>query len=178
MRLVGSSLMPNVVENMLDAKAELDARLRTVINDFTNGYASKMTDGVSLAAADKKNFDAATAVKAARESIEKEAPTMRAKLDEYLEDLRTKDTLAGAVQDQVQTNYEGFYNRHMSQTGAKTNGSWKKGKSRDDGVWDPDTFADWASTVFGLGNGMWEDEEGKANGGSSSPALSTTGGSV
>lgn len=170
MRLVGSSLMPNVVENMLDAKLELDGRLRTVINEFTNGFAMRMTGSVAESASKAKGFIPVNGVRSTRVAIETEVPLMRGKLDEYLDDLRTKETLAVAVQDQVQANYENFFERHNRH--AKANGSSvsKKGKGREDDVWDPDTFADWAATVFGVGSALLEED-----GVGSSPALSRRG---
>ena len=169
-RLVGSSLMPNVVENMLDAKLELDGRLRTVINDFTNGFAARMTSAVAEPASKAKGFSPSDAVPSARAAIEKEVPLMRSKLDEYLEDLRTKETLAAAVQDQVQANYEDFFERHKTYARANGGSVSKKGKGREDDVWDPDIFADWAATVFGVGNALLEED-----GSGSSPALSRRG---
>ena len=150
-RLVGNSFMPRVVENMLDAKAELDAQLRAVISDFTNGFAARMTLPVSLPATKKSDFDASKSMKDLKSTIEREVKRLRIKLDEYIEDARTKDTLAGAIQDQAVSNYEDFYDRHISEGRSQGNAPSKKGKGRQDDTWDPDTFADWATTVFGLG---------------------------
>lgn len=150
MRLVGSGLIPRVVENMLDAKTELDARLRNVISDFTHDSAFKMTTAVSPSTIQKQGFDSVTAMRAVQASVEKEVPQLRTKLDEYLEDLRTKETLIGAVEDQMLQNYEEFFNHYMKL--AKTNGTSvsKKGKGKRDDVWDPETFADWTSSVFNV----------------------------
>ena len=139
-RLVGNSLMPRVVENMLDAKAELDAQLRNVIGDFTNGFATRMTTQVSEAATAKSDFDGAKAMGLLRKNVEKEVKVLRGKLDEYIEDARTKDTLAGAIQDQSVSNYEDFYERHLSSKQSNGAASSKKGKGRQEGIWDPDTF--------------------------------------
>jgi len=46
MRLVGGGLVPTVVHNMLDAKSELDGRLRTVINEFVSAFAMRMTASI------------------------------------------------------------------------------------------------------------------------------------
>ena len=139
--------MPRVVENMLDAKVELDGRLRKVINDFTTGFAARMTVPIAEKSVAKGRFDADEAVTALRGAIEKEVPTLRRKLDEYLTDVRTKETLVGAVQDLVTENYEEFYMKYIS--GGMKNGKVKrKGKGRGDETWDMDTFAEWASGVF------------------------------
>ncbi|KAI9771478.1 MAG: Golgi transport complex subunit 3 [Geoglossum simile] len=147
LRLVGGGLLPRVVENMLDAKVELDGRLRKVINDFTTGFATRMTIPIAEKAVAKGRFDSVTAVKAAQDAIQKEVPLLRRKLDEYLPDARTKETLVGAVQDLVMENYEEFYVKHVSGT-AKNGKVSRKGKGRDDETWDVDTFAEWASGVF------------------------------
>lgn len=167
MRFLGNNMMPKVVENMFDAKAELDARLRTVISTFTNEYAARMTSAVADPATKKKDFDAPKAVKTVRSTIEKEVLALRSRLVEYLDDMRTRETLAGAVQDQVLANYDDFFEQHTSN--ARANGSVvsKKGKGRQDDVWDPETFADWAITVFGVGDVGFDEGDG-----GSSPALS------
>jgi hypothetical protein len=97
-KLVKGAAMPKVVENMLDAKVELDARLRFVINEFTSHFAGRMTagiDGVSSRLSAANSADPAGAV---RTAIEKEVVGLRAKLEEYLEDGRTRETLVAAVQ--------------------------------------------------------------------------------
>ena len=97
-KLVKGAAMPKVVENMLDAKVELDARLRFVINEFTRQFAGRMTAGIEgkpnrLAAT--KSADPAGVVRVATEN---EVVVLRAKLEEYLEDTRTRETLVAAVQ--------------------------------------------------------------------------------
>jgi hypothetical protein len=147
LRLVGGGLLPRVVENMLDAKVELDGRLRQVINDFTTGFATRMTVPIAENTVAKGRFDAGAAVKSLQDAIENEVSLLRRKLDEYLTDVRTKETLVGAVQDLVTENYEEFYVKHMS--GATKNGRVsRKGKDRDDETWDVDAFAEWAMGVF------------------------------
>jgi len=164
-KLVGSGLVPRVVENMLDAKVELDGKLRTVINDFTNSFAIRMTTAISGVALTKQGtrFDAFPATKVVREEIEKQTPFLRRKLDEYLDDIRTKETLVGAVQDQVVQSYEDFYQKQISNGTNGRLGS-KKGKGREDEIWDPDMFADWCQDVFkvgGLGLGLGLDMAGQ-----------------
>ena len=147
-RFMGGGLLPKVVENMLDAKAELDGRLRTVINEFTNNCASQMTNAISTIATSARGFEGIKAVKAVQEASEKEVPLLRRKLDEYLDDQRTKETLVSAVQDQAIQNYETFYDLQMTNKRANGKAVSKKGKGRDDEIWDPDMFAEWASGVF------------------------------
>ena len=169
-RLVGSSLIPHVIENMLDAKAELDAQLRTVIGDFTNGFANRITAAISESATSAASFDAGKSMQNLRKTVEREAKVLRQKLDEYLDDARTKDTLAGAIQDQAVSNYEDFFERHTTKDRVNGTTSSKKGKGRGDDVWDADTFADWTTTIFGLGNTDMTDDQD-----ASSPSLSRVG---
>ncbi|KAI9823282.1 MAG: Golgi transport complex subunit 3 [Thelocarpon impressellum] len=157
MRFMGGGLLPRVVENMLDAKAELDGRLRTVINEFTNTLAARTTTAISASSSSKRGFQGGAAVKAVREAAEKDVPLLRRKLDEYLDDARTKETLVGAVQDQVVQNYEHFYRKHAVYGKANGRASRPKGKGREDEVWDLDTFAEWTAGVYGVGReGMRE----------------------
>lgn len=188
MRLVGGGLLPRVVENMLDAKVELDGRLRTVINDFTAGYASAMTKALPLKfkpSDNTKNVDdaAGKAVIATRKAVEKSAPALRQKLDQYLDDPRTKETLVAAIQDQIVQIYEGFFDSYTNRDGGKAQARSisKKGKSREDTVWDIDTFAEWTEGIFMVGReGMIEldddhDGDGVGSGGGRSRSVSRNG---
>ena len=148
----GGGLLPRVVENMLDAKAELDGRLRTVINDFTNNNAKRMTSKLSSNLTNqKKGSDAGEAVQAVRLAVDKEVPLLRQKLDEYLDDARTRETLVAAVQDSVIQMYEDFYEAYTSKANNAGKTVSKKGKGREDDVWDVDTFAEWVENVFRVG---------------------------
>lgn len=158
-RLVGGGLLPKVVENMLDAKAELDGRLRTAINEFTNNFAARMTKEADAIGKTKRNFDGVQAVKKIQEVSEKEVPLLRRKLDEYLDDIRTKETLVGAVQDQVIQNYETFHDLYTAEKRANGKAISKKGKGRDDELWDPDMFNEWATGLFRVGKIGIEDED-------------------
>lgn len=168
--------MPRVVENMLDAKAELDARLRGVIHDFVNEFAGKMVAAMPTTtgkakptaqqlAALEDPTKAAAAVQATRVTIEAEVLLLRTKLDEYLDDARVKETLIAAVEDHVLQCYEEFFDRYTRGSGGAGDGAGngrnggmvgtpgsisRKGKGREDDVWDPDTFADWTGNVFGV----------------------------
>ena len=147
-RFVGRGLLPSVVENMLDAKVELDGRLRTVINDFTTSSAERMTQAINESARGKKSFDATASLRKTQELTVQEVPKLRRKLDEYLDDMRTKETLVGAVQNQVVSNYEAFYESFAAAKKAIGAKVGKKGKGREDDVWDGDTFGDWVEEVF------------------------------
>jgi conserved oligomeric Golgi complex subunit 3 len=180
MRLIGGGLFPQVVENMLDAKVELDGRLRTVINDFTAGYATAMTKALPLSfKPGDRNVDdmASKAVIATRKAIEKGAPALRQKLDEYLDDPRTKETLVAAVQDQIAQIYESFFDSYTHREGkAATKSISKKGKSREDTVWDIDTFFEWTEGIFMVGReGMIDADEDRDGGESGSRSLSRSG---
>lgn len=147
-RLMGGSLIPRVVENMLDAKVELDGSLRTVINDLTSDFASRITKPVDASATAKRGFDAPQAINVIHKVAEKEVPMLRRKLDEYIDDVRTKETLVAAVQDQVIQNYEMFYDMYTAEKRSNGKQMSKKGKGRDDEAWDPDMFTEWAGNVF------------------------------
>ncbi|OKL60595.1 hypothetical protein UA08_04046 [Talaromyces atroroseus] len=152
MRLVGSGLLPKVVENMLDAKVELDGRLRTVINDFTNDFAHRMTSTLPTKFIENGTIGDGGAISPVCRSIEKEVPILRKALDDYLEDTRTKETLVGAVQDRVIQIYEEFYEGYASSL-VKSKGIpvGAKGKGRQHAVWDVDTFEEWSEEVFRVG---------------------------
>ncbi|KAL8725391.1 MAG: hypothetical protein Q9181_006433, partial [Wetmoreana brouardii] len=143
-RHLGGNLLPKVVENMLDAKVELDGRLRQVITTFTSALADRITAPINDAAATTTATATATATKnknsdqpllkavaAVQTLAEKEIPFLRKKLNEYLDDPRTKETLVSAVQDLVLQNYETFYDAVMQKEGADASiGGRKRGKGK------------------------------------------------
>jgi hypothetical protein len=157
-RFVGGSLVPKVVTNMLDAKAELDGRLRKIINEFVDSFAKRMTKPLQTTVK-----DAQSATSQVRQTIEKDVPFLRKKLEEYIADPRTKETLVAAVMDKVVEHYEDWYEEYNN--GAKTGSGGRKGKGREDEVWGPGAFVEWAGGVFDIGRlGFIEDED---NGGHS-----------
>ncbi|KAK5113510.1 hypothetical protein LTR62_003379 [Meristemomyces frigidus] len=166
---VGQGLLPRVVENMLDAKAELDGRLRTIINEFVNGYASHITapiDPTTIAQAQataksaeveqgKPSFDTLQAVRVVHGLAEKNVPVLRAKLDQFVTDSRTKETLVAAVRDQVVLTYEEFAEAYSEGKGKKLS---RKGKAREDEIWSVDLFAEVMERVFGVGETVGRDD--------------------
>ena len=162
---VGGGLLPKVVENMLDAKAELDGRLRTVINDFVNGYANHITapvepSTVSQAKA-KQQFDALKAVRTVRGLAEKDVPLLRAQLSEYIDDARTRETLVAAVRDQVMMSYEDFFDTYSEAQGKKLS---RKGKAREDEVLSPDLFSEAMERVFQVGQVVGDEPDSGSGG--------------
>ncbi|KAK3070950.1 Golgi transport complex subunit 3 [Teratosphaeriaceae sp. CCFEE 6253] len=156
---VGGGLLPRVVENMLDAKAELDGRLRTVINDFVNGIADHISAPIepTTVAKAKEEFEALKAVQTVRELAEKDVPSVRAKLGEYVEDARTRETLVAAVRDQVLLSYEEFFDGYSEGKGKKLS---RKGKAREDEIWGPELFSEAMERVFLVGEVVGGDDEG------------------
>ncbi|KAI9680147.1 MAG: Golgi transport complex subunit 3 [Trizodia sp. TS-e1964] len=162
MRFVSdASLLPRVVNNMVDAKSELDGRLRTVINDFTISAAARMTASIASSATQARSFDAHSAMKALSEGVQREVPLLRSMLDNYIDDLRTKEALVRAVLDQVMGNYETF-SESFRQAAREAIGKGKgAGNGEEDALWDLETFAEWAEGVFKVGVVVDGNSEGK-----------------
>lgn len=160
-RLVAAGLAGTglVVRNMFDAKAELDAELRKVINEVVQGFAERMTEGIGEGAMmkDGSRFDAKAASVEVRGRVEKDVPFLRRKLEEYVEDTRTRETLVQAVMDAVCAAYEEFFEK-VGEEGARKGRS--KGKGREDSVWDSDVFGEWAERVFAVRRMGFEDGDG------------------
>ncbi|EPS44581.1 hypothetical protein H072_1414 [Dactylellina haptotyla CBS 200.50] len=131
--------LPKVVENMLDAKVELDAKLRTTINQFTEGWASRICGPVIESAG--HGPEALEASLALRRLAESEVPILRQKLNEYITDIRTRETLVGAVQEMAIQSYESFYERA------------DKSPELED-LWDVDTFVVFTNKAFGTEDAM------------------------
>ncbi|KAL3475035.1 Sec34-like family-domain-containing protein [Aspergillus californicus] len=159
MRLVGHGLLPRVIENMLDAKVELDGRLRTVINEFINGFAGKMTASLPSKFVDSRNLQRGELIYPTCHNVENEVPILRKILGDYLDDIRMKETLVGAVLDRVIQIYEEFFDKYTSSERSKGKAVSKKGKGREDAVWDVDTFAEWCESIFRVGVATRDDGE-------------------
>lgn len=166
-RLAAGGLMPRVVENMLDAKAELDGRLRAVINIFVNSFSDRITaplvsmPQLTAAPGSDASADANKATVAVRGIAQKEILFLRKRLDEYIEDARTRETLVAAVRDQVILVYENWIEKVKdgSHGGVKIGRVSRKGKGREDEVWSAEVFAEWCEKIFAVGSVVGEDEE-------------------
>jgi hypothetical protein len=145
-------LIPKVVENMLDAKAEVDARLRQAINDFTGQFVTRMTAPIDTKKNKKVPVQEVPARTAKiRQNIEHETPFLRSKLEEYITDHRTREMLVAAVAESVAQAYEDWFDTSYSPSISGT-GRSTKGKGREDGVWDPDVFTEWCNGIFKVGH--------------------------
>lgn len=90
--------IPVIVENMLDAKEELDGKLRIAINGFTASTAEDIgSTVVGKAEVDAKEEEIRLAAAKFRETAEKALPIIQQKTEEYIGDLRTTDILVNAV---------------------------------------------------------------------------------
>lgn len=153
-RALVNLLIPKVIENMLDAKAEVDTVMRQAINDFTAQFVNRITEPI-------KSKDGKTSLKVPpteaaprttkiRQNIEHETPFIRTKLEEYITDYRTREMLVAAVMESVTQSYEDWYDTsYMPSLNGAARSS--KGKGPADGVWDPDSFGDWCMGVFKVG---------------------------
>ena len=154
-----------MVENLVDARAELDGRLRGVISEVVAFYAGSITGGIRTELVGGKGFDALAAVETVREAAAREVPALRLALESYLQDVRTREMLVAAVRERVVGDYEAFYEAWVEvlESGGKkaggaggVGGRSKKGKGREGEVWDAGVFAEWVGGVFGVGVGMGE----------------------
>jgi hypothetical protein len=161
---LGGGLVPRVVTDMRDARVDVDDRLRAVIGALVTEWAARMTEpvratgggggedgrGRTEARGDANGglAAAAAAARRVRETVEREAPLVRRKVDEYVHDRRTRDMLLRAVLEEVLRRYAAFLERIG--LGAGGRGQRGRGKGREDEVWEEDVFGDWASAVFGL----------------------------
>lgn len=144
---------------MLDAKAEVDARLRQAINEFTGQFVARMTAGIDTKGKTGPGKfaagEAASRTAKVRQIVERETPFLRSKLEEYVEDTRTREMLVAAVMESVMQAYEDWFDSTYTPS-LQTNGAGKsrfggKGKGREDDVWDPDMFNEWCAGVFKVG---------------------------
>lgn len=136
---------------MLDAKAELDGRLRTVISEFTSGVATQMTSTLPKKVVEKRGTESDGVISPTCKAIEKAIPTLRQSLDDYLDDARTKETLVAAVQDRVLQIYEEFFNKYASTQNNSGKAVSRNGKGAESSVWDVETFTEWSNQVFRVG---------------------------
>jgi hypothetical protein len=174
MRALGGGFVPRVVTDMKDARTDVDDRLRAVIGELVGAWSARMAVPITNPGATDEmrgrpdarkgsatNVDAEAGAKM-RETVEREVPLVRRKLDEYMHDRRTKDMLLRAVLEDVLVKYAAWLEA-KGLDGPLTGRSKAKGKGREDGVWEEEAFAQWALGVFGLealeGDGDGEDME-------------------
>jgi hypothetical protein len=139
---------------MLDAKAEVDARLRQAINDFTGQFVARMTAPIDTKGNKKVPATEAPARTAKiRQNVEQGITFLRGKLEDYITDARTREMLVAAVMESVTQTYEDWFDASYTPSlpDANGNGRSTKGKGREDGVWDPDVFSEWCAGVFKIG---------------------------
>ena len=110
-----------------------------------------MTASLPAQLVDSRNLARGELILPSCRTIEKEVPGLRKVLNAYIDDTRMKETLVGAVQDRTIQIYEDFFEKYTSSEKAKGNFVSKKGKGRDDAVWDVNTFAEWCEGVFRVG---------------------------
>ena len=82
-------------------------------------------------------------------------------VDDYLDDVRTKETLVGAVQGRVIQTYDEFFDSYVAAEKSRGNNVVvaKKGDRREDAIWDVDTFAEWSDGVFRVGIRSYDDDD-------------------
>ena len=147
-----ASLLPRVVANMLDAKAELDAILRRTITDLVAAATAPLTTPLPVPDSKKELKDPGAIIPAIQVATEKELPGLRAKLASYLDDRRTRETLVAAVRDGVVAAYETWLEAWSAARAARGEiGVRAKGKGREGDVWEASRFADWAVAAFAAG---------------------------
>jgi conserved oligomeric Golgi complex subunit 3 len=168
--------VPRVVTDMKDARIELDERLRGVIGDLVSSWSGRMTGAIAPGAAGSRaangddsptvrgrpqtvtrkssatggqagDDDAGTALRV-RQAVEREVPLVRRKMDEYIHDRRTRDMLLRAVLEDVLVKYAAWL-----ESRGLGGGRSRKGKGREDTVWEEDAFREWALGAFGLLDG-------------------------
>ena len=173
MRLISNgTLLPRVVENMLDAKLELDGRLRSVINDFVGEWSNLMTQTLQslpskLPAKSKQTKaspfkQASSMLRSTLASIETTLlPTLRKILEEWIveppsQPQRIKDTLIAAILENVVRSYEVWYEALPPDVRRGGAGKGKGKEKAEDGeedemeLWDIDRFEMWVGDVFGI----------------------------
>ena len=151
---------------MLDAKAELDGRLRAVIHDLCASSAGRITAAVPVPSSadpgNKNSPDPCTIVPAVKDAAAKEVPLLRQRLDAWLDDARTRETLVGAVRDQAVVNYESWYEGWSAAMRRSGRAVSAKGKGKVDDVWDLGVFAEWAASAFQVGREHGSHPRGRA----------------
>lgn len=103
--------VPRVVSNMVDAKQELYARLRNAIHDFTEECIRKVADPVLSTSLD-------TALQASaefRQHAKKELPRIRSIMENYIDDIRTRNILMDSIQDLMIQTYGKFHSEVVRQ---------------------------------------------------------------
>ncbi|RPB25458.1 Sec34-domain-containing protein [Terfezia boudieri ATCC MYA-4762] len=150
---VGAGWTSGPVENMIDAKVELDGTLRTAITSLTAEFSAMMLSPI-LSASSAEPITPQLPEKSGGQlmqeiqgNVEKKVRELRDRLKEYMVgDWRTREALVGAVQELVINKYEAFFSQLLQDT---SGGSISY---RD--VWDVERFIGWSNEVFDVGKGV------------------------
>ena len=86
--------LPMVLE--MDAKEELDGKIRTAINSFTDGNVEQIAQSI-VSVANMSEQDIIAGSTKFRETAENLVPLLQSKTEEYISDPRTTDILVNAV---------------------------------------------------------------------------------
>ena len=193
MRLISSgTLLPRVVENMLDAKVELDGSLRKVINNFVGDWSNLLTSSLTTipsppkqqppksqtnnkSSTDSSTDKASSLVTQTRTKITTLVPVLRSTLETWTLDPRVTETLIAAIMEYVVKNYELWFDDASARgvvNGRRTGGAGTKGKGREDEVWDVDGFQEWCEGIFQVRVMELEEEEDDGESGNDEDARS------
>jgi hypothetical protein len=166
MQAVSQGFLPKIVTEALDARGEVDAKLRDVIREVVTSWAGRIAAPLSSevngktrgrGSTDKDGSNASRAAQV-RETVEREVPLVRRKMDEYIHDRRTRDMLLRAVLEEVMVQYAAWLEKQGLVAGVGP-GKRAKGKGREDGVWEEEAFGEWAVGAFGLDEAVDDDDE-------------------
>lgn len=160
---------------MVDARTEVDERLRVVIGELVSTWSTRMSDpldpsntnGAAPARGRKTSTtpapsDDSSRALAVREAIERDVPLIRHKMDEYIHDRRTRDMLLRAVLEDVLVKYAAWLEAR-GLAGPVSKASKGKGKGREDAVWEEEVFGTWAVEAFGLDDVEDGEDDGMGN---------------
>lgn len=99
--------VPKVVNNMVDAKEELYAKLRNAVHEVTEEAVKAIVGSITGSTIDLTKV--AEQTRQLREDASKELPRLRSVMSGYIDDGRTVDILVDSVQDLVIQAYEKYH---------------------------------------------------------------------
>lgn len=139
--------VPKVVNNMLDAKAELYAQLKNAIHSFTEHAVKAITKSIIQ---DPKPSTAVEDTRRLRQETQQELPRIRNVIRTYISDDRTVDILIDSIEDLVIQTYEAYYDKMVATA---------KSPDEIDGMMDVDGLVSWLGDVV---SSMYRENETNA----------------
>ncbi|CCH41554.1 Conserved oligomeric Golgi complex subunit [Wickerhamomyces ciferrii] len=104
--------VPKVVNNMIDARLELQSELRNVVHEFTEDAVQQIINPITKLSPETAEKDSL----ALKDNIESSLPRLKGEIELFIDDRQIVTSLIDGIQELIIQNYEQYYNTIISKT--------------------------------------------------------------